>query len=65
MVRKKNRYVVAEIVCEELESIFTLSESKLYQAIREAYHSCFGDYGIALVKSSLSVSMCDLRRLRL
>lgn len=57
MVRKKNRYVVAEIVYEDNNNVHPLTEHQLYQAMRETYHSCFGDYGIALVKPSLSVSI--------
>lgn len=56
MVRKKNRYVLAELVYEENNKVYPLTNSQLYQAIRSAFKTCFGDYGIALVKASLSVS---------
>lgn len=56
MVRKKQRYVLAEIVYEDNAFIYPISQSSLYAEISKAFLESFGDYGLALVKPSLSVN---------
>lgn len=61
MVRKKNRYLLAEIQYENSKVIYPLTASQLYQDIRAVFQENFGDYGLALVKKSLSVSVVTNR----
>ena len=56
-MRLKHRYVLAEIVFERNQYVYPLQEELVYHEIRKAYQEGFGEYGIALVKSSLSVSI--------
>ena len=56
MVRVKNRYLLAEIKYDD-GKVYEVTEPQLYQTIRTAFTDCFGDYGMALVKRSLSVSI--------
>lgn len=55
MVRKKNRYLLADVVFED-GKVHEISGTTWYQAIRAAYTEGFGEYGVALVKKSLAVS---------
>ncbi|XP_067937988.1 ribonuclease P/MRP protein subunit POP5-like [Watersipora subatra] len=54
MVRVKHRYLLAEIVYADNRSI-DATDTQIYQAIRDAFTEGFGEYGIALIKRSLSI----------
>ena len=56
MVRRKQRYVLAEIVYDDNRYVYPVNQSSLYGEILSAFKEAFGEYGLALVKGSLSVS---------
>jgi len=56
MVRKKNRYLLAEVLFESgKQAPSNLNEPEFYKEIRDALQIGFGDYGLGLVKKSLNV----------
>lgn len=58
MVRYRNRYILSDIIFphdQEKDAAATLQTNHVYRAIKDAMVRAHGDYGIALVTSSLSV----------
>lgn len=56
MVRFKNRYLVCEVIyTESRRKVSSFSSYDLYLCIRDAVIKAYGDYGIGVLRSSLSV----------
>lgn len=57
MVRRKQRYLLAEIIYPNNNMSYDLPVGDVHNAVKGAFEEQFGEYGMALVKSSLSVSL--------
>lgn len=55
MVRFKNRYLLCSFAWEDGKTDLTVQNKELYRNIRESILRNFGDFGIGVLVSSLSV----------